>query len=99
VTGQLFELIDTRNEKPITGGALGFDDRLEIFLSDPLKHLPVFDRCLKSNGVDLSELCSMRQTDVERLVTLTSGRGVAKTGVSLSDKSKDFLSFNFIFKT
>ena len=58
VTGQLFELIDTRNEKPITGGALGFDDRLEIFLSDPLKHLPVFDRCLKSNGVDLSELCS-----------------------------------------
>ena len=28
----------------------------------------------------------MRQADVERLVTLTSGRDVAKTGVSLSAK-------------
>ena len=33
VTCQLFELILERNEKRITGGALGFKDRLEIFFN------------------------------------------------------------------
>ena len=44
VTCQLFELILERNEKPITGGALGFKERLEIFITDTTKHSPIFDQ-------------------------------------------------------
>ena len=79
-------MILERNEKPITGGALVFRDRLEIFLTDTAKHSPIFDQYVRGNDIHLSDVCKMKQTDLENLATLTSSRGVAKRGISLSEK-------------
>ena len=87
VTGKLFELVLERNEKPITGGAFGFKDRLKIFLTDQNKHSPIFDSCVRENKIKLTDVLKMKQSDVETLLTLTSSRGVGKTGISLEDKS------------
>ena len=87
VTGKLFELVLERNEKPITGGAFGFSDRLKIFLTDENKHSPIFDSCVRENKIKLADVSKVKQSDIENLVTLTSSRGVGKTGISLRDKS------------
>ena len=48
ITGSLFELIEESNEKTITDGGFGFEDRLKSFLKKDNNHLSSFGRFLNS---------------------------------------------------
>ena len=93
ITGSLFELIEESNEKTITDGGFGFEDRLKSFLKKDNNHLSSFGRFLNSvTATDqekeelIKQTCKLKQVDVETLITFTSSRGVSKTGVSLKEK-------------
>ena len=93
ITGSLFELIEESNEKTITDGGFGFEDRLKSFLKKDDNHLNSFGRFLNSLTTTYQEreelikqTCKLKQVDVETLITFTSSRGVSKTGVSLKEK-------------
>lgn len=93
ITGSLFELIEESNEKAITDGGFGFDDRLKSFLTKNNNHLNSFGKFLDSvTSTDqekeelIKQTCELKQVDVETLITFTSSRGVSKTGVSLKEK-------------
>jgi len=93
ITGSLFELIEESNEKTITDGGFGFEDRLKSFLKKDNNHLNSFGRFLNSLTTTdqekeelIKQTCKLKQVDVETLITFTSSRGVSKTGVSLKEK-------------
>ena len=93
IAGSLFELIEESNEKTITDGGFGFEDRLKSFLKKDNNHLSSFGRFLNSvTATDqekeelIKQTCKLKQVDVETLITFTSSRGVSKTGVSLKEK-------------
>ena len=93
ITGSLFELIEESNEKTITDGGFGFEDRLKSFLTRNNNHFNSFDKFLDSvTSKDqtkeelIKQTCKLKQVDVETLITFTSSRGVSKTGVSLKEK-------------
>ena len=82
----LFTLVMERNTQtiPSKGSEFGYENGLKIFLEDPEKHLPVFKEFIESKNVTLSDLEAL---EIESIITMTSSRGIAKTGLSLCSKS------------
>ena len=93
LTGSLFELIEESNEKTITDGGFGFQDRLKSFLTRTDNHTNAFPKFLEyaTSGNEnqkklIEETCKLKEVEIEALITFTSSRGVGKTGVSLKGK-------------
>ncbi len=94
VLSKLFQLVEEKNSKTITSGVFGFSERLKIFLNDKTKHLPVFEDFLTVKKIKLMDLYGLKKSLIEDLITLTSSRGVAKTGVSLKEKNVALYRFD-----
>lgn len=92
--GSLFQLVEEGNNKTISGGIFGFQERLKMFLDDETKHSTSFDSFLKKKNIDMSELYSLSKSDIEDLVTLTSSCGIARTGISLREKNVGLYRFD-----
>jgi hypothetical protein len=92
----LFTLVLERNTKiiPQTSGAFGFESRLSEFVRDKSKHLPVFEEFIKLNNIEISDIEKLKHKEIESIITMTSGRGVARTGVSLNSKSVGIYRFD-----
>ena len=67
---------------------------MKIFLTDKTKHSAAFDSFLKEKNVGLEGMFCLKKSDVEDLITLTSSRGVARTGVSLKEKNVALYRFD-----
>ena len=92
----LFALVLERNVKviPETSGSFGYQNRLDSFITDCEKHLPIFDKVLKSYNLELEDLKSLKHKEIEEIITLTSSRGIAKTGLSLKSTSVGIYRFD-----
>ena len=97
--GQIFDLVEERNTKTITSGSFGFLERLKIFLSDDSKSGPIFKKFLAENNITLENLYSLKQKEIESLITITSSRGVAKVGISLKSKNLAIYRFDDFLST
>lgn len=94
ILNSLFQLVEEGNNKTISGGVFGFQERLKLFLDDETKHSTAFNSFLVSKNIRLEELYGLSKSDIEDLVTLTSSRGIARTGISLKEKNLGLYRFD-----
>lgn len=87
-------MVEEKNSKTVTTGSFGYEERLKIFLTDKKTHGPMFDEFLLENNLVIEDLFSVQHKEIENLLTITSSRGVAKTGISLKTKNLAIYRFD-----
>ena len=64
----------------------------ENFFNRQKKHGPLFEEFLLENNLVIEDLFSVQHKEIESLLTITSSRGVAKTGISLKTKNLAYIA-------
>ena len=57
ILGSLFQLVEEGNNKTISGGVFGFQERLKLFLDDETKHSTSFNLFLETKNIPCITLC------------------------------------------